>query len=185
VTWEERLSRLDEIIAAARAAGNTEVLAKTADLLAAIIPQMYRPQVLASGDGPDPVTRAHARVDAREDDGLHKLRKGRDECTGTRRDGQPCRAPAIEGGLVCRRHGGSAPQVHLKAAHFLLQEVSYFAHLDWQEARGTPREFDALCRALQAQRDLDAYEDRLGQLAELRAEVRRIRAGKAGDQADA
>ncbi len=63
-------------------------------------------------------------------------------------------------------------------------EASYFAHLEWQEAKGTPREFDALCKALQAQRDLDAYEFKLLQLAELRAAVKELRAA-AGSSSDA
>ena len=117
------------------------------------------------------------RARTREDSGRpRKLRKGRERCTARRRDGQPCRAPAIEGGLVCRRHGGSAPQAQIKAKHRLLIEASYFAHLEWQEARGTPREFDALCKALQAQRDLDAYEFKLLRLAHLRAAVRELKA---------
>jgi len=55
-------------------------------------------------------------------------------------------------------------------------EVSYFAHLEWQEARGTPREFGALCKALQAQRDLAGYEAKLVRLAVLKAKVKRLKA---------
>lgn len=106
---------------------------------------------------------------------LHKLRKGRERCSATRRDGQPCQAPAIEGGLVCRRHGGGAPQVQITARHHELEWARYIAHREWAEARGTPSEFDALCKALEAGRELDAYEVKLRLLAELRAKVKRQR----------
>jgi hypothetical protein len=126
------------------------------------------------------------RARTREDSGrLHKLRKGRDRCTARRRDGERCLAPAVEGALVCRRHGGSASQVLIKARHRLLMEASYFAQLEWQEAQGTAREFDVLCKALQAQRDLDAYEFKLLQLAELRAAVKELEAdGRSASAAD-
>ena len=38
------------------------------------------------------------------------------KCSGTNRQGQPCRLNAIDGGTVCWRHGGKAPQVRAKAA---------------------------------------------------------------------
>ena len=72
-------------------------------------------------------------------------RARRDRCTATRRDGEPCQAPAVEGTFVCRRHGGAAPQVQIAARHRQLQMQRYVAYCEWQEARGTPREFDALC----------------------------------------
>lgn len=37
-------------------------------------------------------------------------------CSGTNRQGNPCSLKAIEGGTVCWRHGGKAPQVKAKAA---------------------------------------------------------------------
>jgi hypothetical protein len=42
----------------------------------------------------------------------------RERCNATRRDGEPCQAPAVKGATVCRRHGGAAPQV-LRNAEFL------------------------------------------------------------------
>jgi hypothetical protein len=51
----------------------------------------------------------------------------------------------------------------------------------WQEARGTPGEFDALCKALQARRDLDAYEVRLLYLAHLKAAGKELRAAPASE----
>jgi hypothetical protein len=61
----------------------------------------------------------------------------------------------------------------------------YSAVRDWEAARGTPGEFDALCKVTRAESELDAYEVKLRLLAELRAAVKRTRAGKAEDQADA
>jgi hypothetical protein len=170
----DQFERLRGIIREARAAGNDDVLARALNILSdaatqaatEATPPPLRP--LNPVSEPDPMTRAHAR----EDDGLHKLRKGRDSCSATRRDGEPCQAPAIDGGLVCRRHGGDAPQVQIAAKHLELQTSLHTATREFEEARGTPREFDALCRALQAQRDLDAYEVKMALLAELRAEVK-------------
>ena len=44
-------------------------------------------------------------------------------CTANKTNGQPCKAPAIKGGTVCRVHGGSAPQVKAKAMQRLLAAV--------------------------------------------------------------
>ena len=122
--------------------------------------------------------RARAREDGAPADGLRKLRKGRERCTATRRDGQPCQAPAIEDGLVCRRHGGASPQVLIKVRHQQLQMALYSARRAWEDARGTPGDFDALCKVTYAERDLDAYEVKLRLLAELRAELKRRRAAQ-------
>lgn len=43
-------------------------------------------------------------------------------CTATSRTGKPCRQPAIPGGVVCRYHGGSAPQVVRTAAERVAQK---------------------------------------------------------------
>jgi hypothetical protein len=133
-----------------------------------------RPGALAYPPGvapaADPITRARAREGA----GLHRLRKGRDECGAQRRDGQPCQAPAIEGGLVCLRHGGSAPQVRIAARLRVLQLALYVATLEWEEARGTWRADDAMGRCSIAERELREYEFKLARLANLRAEVRKL-----------
>ena len=107
---------------------------------------------------------------------MPRLRKGRDRCSATRRDGQPCQAPAIAEGLVCRRHGGAAPQVAIKARYVQLQLRYLAAQQEWLEARGTNQEDKALTRhgnALSALRD---YEGKLERLGELQAEVRRRKA---------
>ena len=88
------------------------------------------------------------------------------------------RRPPSEGTLVCRRHGGASPQVLIKAQHQQLQMALYSARRDWEDARGTPGEFDALCKVTHAERDLDAYEVKLRLLAELRAELKRRRAAQ-------
>jgi hypothetical protein len=103
---------------------------------------------------------------------LHKLRKGRERCAATRRDGWPCQAPAIPEGFVCRRHGGSAPQVRIAARHRQLQLALFVASSEFKEAaEGTEARFDALCRLLRAEEALAAYELKLSYLAELKAEV--------------
>ena len=128
---------------------------------------------MSAGTDADPITRARAREDSGR---RRKLRKGRDQCTAHRRDGEQCLAPAVEGAVVCRKHGGASPQVQIAAKHFVLMEAHYIAVREWGEARGTPREFDALCKALGARRDLDAYEAKLLQLAHLRAAVKELKA---------
>jgi hypothetical protein len=128
------------------------------------------------------MSRAHAREDPaattaeRQAAGLRKLRKGRDQCTARRRNGQQCRAPAVRGSLVCRRHGGGAPQVQIAARHMQLLEARYGAYKAWEAARGTPGEFDALCATSRADNAVWDYEAKLGRLRELRAELRRLKA---------
>lgn len=90
-----------------------------------------------------------------------KLRQGRDRCTAHHRDGQPCQAPAIPGGLVCLRHGGAAPQVKIAAEHLQLQLAVYTACRDWEDAQGTDRAFDRLCAVGTAQGALQEYEAKL------------------------
>jgi hypothetical protein len=171
---QDQAARLSEIIRSARAAGDTEPLGRALDLLSKVLRLSDQDQGVPAAGG-DPMTRA----DAREDGDLRRIRKGRDRCGATRRDGQPCEAPAITDGTVCRRHGGSAPQVMIAARRRQLQMEAYSAECEFRAARGTPGAFDALCKALQARRDLDAFELKLWQLAELRAEVRRLRAERA------
>jgi len=126
------------------------------------------------------MTRAHAREDTRP----RKLREGRDECAAHRRDGGRCRAPAVAGALVCRRHGGSAPQVQIAARHHVLLEAHFVAVLEWEAARGTPDEFDALCRWTAAERDLAQYESKLVLLAVLRARVKAARRKRVSSAAE-
>lgn len=47
---------------------------------------------------------------------------GRDRCTATTRAGEQCRAPRVKGALVCRVHGGAAPQVQRAAAGRVVEE---------------------------------------------------------------
>lgn len=49
--------------------------------------------------------------------------QGRRLCTAKRSDGQPCRAPARNGAIVCNAHGGRAPQVMEKAKQRLFDAV--------------------------------------------------------------
>jgi len=114
----------------------------------------------------------------RQGDGFHGLRKGRDQCTARRRDGEQCQAPAIKGGLVCRRHGGAAPQVAINARYLELQMALYSAAMGYGEAKGTPREIDALGAWSRARNALDEAEAKLGRIAELQAELRRRNAAQ-------
>jgi hypothetical protein len=66
--------------------------------------------------------------------------------------------------------------VQIAARHFVLLEAHYTAVREWEEARGTPAEFDALCRWSAAERDLFEYEVKLVRLAVLRARVKRLKA---------
>ena len=63
------------------------------------------------------------------------------------------------------------------ARHFVLTEALYIAGREFEEARGTPGEFDALCRWAAAERELGDYEAKLERLAELRAALKRLKAG--------
>ncbi len=49
--------------------------------------------------------------------------QGRRLCTATTRAGNPCRSPAILGGMVCRMHGGSSPQAKAAAHEVKLNEL--------------------------------------------------------------
>lgn len=48
---------------------------------------------------------------------------GERTCTAHRSNGDPCKAPAIRGGTVCRAHGGSSPQAQRAARLRLLELV--------------------------------------------------------------
>ena len=61
----------------------------------------------------------------------------RADCTARRQDGKPCGSYAIRGGTVCRRHGGSAPQVRAAAnrrlAAMALPAVGRLGHFAFDE----------------------------------------------------
>jgi hypothetical protein len=99
------------------------------------------------------------------------LRKGRDRCTASRRDGQRCEAPAVAETLVCRRHGGGAPQVKVAARRRQLQLRAIVTWQEYQEAIGTSRRFDMLCRACRAADALRDFEDAMNAIALLKAEL--------------
>lgn len=60
-------------------------------------------------EGPDPVKRSTSKS---------RLEHPR-RCHARRTDGEPCRRYAIRGGVVCRVHGGAAPQVIANAREVL------------------------------------------------------------------
>lgn len=175
----ETLERFERVLAQAKATGNTDVYDKTMLLFLEAV------RVTAPPPGTVLQTRArphHARARAREAaasdnaerqaDGLHKLRAGREQCTATRRDGAPCEAPAIPGGLVCKRHGGGAPRVKIAAQHRQLEEAVWMAYADWQEVRRSGDGFEAVCKITHAERELGKYELKMRLLSELRAWIR-------------
>ncbi len=45
------------------------------------------------------------------------------QCTATNRQGGRCKNPAIQGGNVCRFHGGKAPQVERAAGRRVLEAL--------------------------------------------------------------
>lgn len=49
--------------------------------------------------------------------------QGRLLCTGRRRNGKPCRAPAVTGQTTCRLHGGASPQAKRAARDRLADEA--------------------------------------------------------------
>lgn len=55
---------------------------------------------------------------------MARVRQAR-KCRAHRRDGQPCGNYAINGGRVCRKHGGGAPQVRRKADERVLMARAY------------------------------------------------------------
>jgi hypothetical protein len=55
---------------------------------------------------------------------LARVRQAR-KCHARRKDGEPCGNYAINGGRVCRKHGGAAPQVRAKADERLLMARAY------------------------------------------------------------
>lgn len=101
-----------------------------------------------------------------------KRRKGRDRCSAHRSDGQPCQASAIPGGTVCRKHGGAARQVQVKAGRVLRQERIFEA---WQQVeqqeRGSERWYRAWDRLTAAERDLVQYESDLDLVALMKMEL--------------
>ena len=49
--------------------------------------------------------------------------QGRRLCTAHTKAGKPCRSPAVDGAVVCRMHGASAPQVAARSARVMLEEL--------------------------------------------------------------
>lgn len=141
---------------------------------------------MASGAVPRLRREPHdARARARGTDGgrtntntarTRKLRKGRDECSATRRDGEACEAPAVPGLLVCRRHGGATLAAQIAGQRLQLQIRSCAATREWLEARGTPAEYDALGRHGRALSELRYFEDRVAYLHRLSALTAELRA---------
>lgn len=168
---DDSLDRLRDIIIRTTAAGHYDVAAEAADWLDRCIRQ--NATLAASAEQADPV--GHVTPACAEDDDQpesqrrRKLRKGRTQCTATRRDGERCEAPAMAGG-VCRRHGGAAPQT-LIAEGLRIRQVALLDAIDqWQE-RG---DVDSLGKVSRARRELDEYAAKVEYLGWLRREQRQF-----------
>lgn len=66
-------------------------------------------------------------------------------CIGHRTDGAPCKAYAMQGGTVCRVHGGTAQQVRQRAAARAAEEKAERAVVTY----GLPREIDPAAALLE------------------------------------
>lgn len=88
----------------------------------------------------------------------------REQCTARRRDKKRCEAQAIEGGSVCRKHGGSAPQVAIAARRKVLLEEMLAAGQAWEKTGGSHggelnlRQLAALRRVGAAGNALETFE---------------------------
>lgn len=111
-------------------------------------------------------------------------RPPRERCHACTRIGRQCKAKAIEGGFVCRVHGGSAPQVRLAARRRVLAERVFMAYQDWQDVHDPDRppwqmcilrEADALGRITIAERELAALDADVALIRVLQAGVRQQR----------
>lgn len=99
-------------------------------------------------------------------------------CSARRRDGEPCRASAINGASVCRVHGGRAPQVKAKAAQRLAERKA----AELAKQRGWERLGDPLGKLLDAAGEMEALKDALSEAAaELKREEWRYR-GPRGEE---
>lgn len=62
-----------------------------------------------------------ARDPLQQPDPIHQPGHFGARCSAhSKRTGKPCKSPAIQGGAVCRMHGGSAPQVQAAARERLM-----------------------------------------------------------------
>lgn len=64
---------------------------------------------------------------------MARVRQAR-KCRAHRKDGQPCGSYAIEGGCVCRMHGGGSPRV-MWAAYRRLAEADIYRSFEAESAR--------------------------------------------------
>jgi hypothetical protein len=71
--------------------------------------------------------------------------------------------------------------VKIAAQHRQLQMALWVASADFKTMRGTPEQFEALCKVTAAERDLEAFETKLRLLREVQAYVRSKRAAADGD----
>lgn len=101
-----------------------------------------------------------------------RRRRRRFQCEAHRSDGQPCQASAILGGLVCEKHGGSAPQVRIAAGRRVLQEdyLDALAELK-QHERGTERWYRAIERVNAIEREIEQFESDLDLIALMQMEL--------------
>jgi len=108
-------------------------------------------------------------------------REGREQCTAHARSrGRRCQAPAIEGGWVCLKHGGAAPQVAIAARRRVLTERLFAAYGTWQQVHDPGRpagqwmsrtEVNSLGTIAFLERELEQHDQDMQLIALMRAEL--------------
>lgn len=93
------------------------------------------------------------------------------KCTGRNRAGKPCGNPPVKGALVCRMHGGLAPQVQAKAKQRLAeQEIrAGLAHLGVTAVDDPFTELSKLAGQVVAFKD--ALAEKVNELTSIRYEA--------------
>jgi hypothetical protein len=104
----------------------------------------------------------------------------RERCHARTRTGDQCKAKAIEGGFVCRVHGGSAPQVAIAARRRVLTGRLFAAYETWRRVHdpGRPRgqwmsraEVNAAGAIVFLERAIDQHDRDVQLIQLMRAEV--------------
>lgn len=91
---------------------------------------------------------------------MARVRQAR-PCRARRRDGQPCRCYAINGGFVCRAHGGTLPVVQRKARERLFEADVARTFDAWLRSPAY-REYQDWAARVSDRPVIEAFAERLG-----------------------